>query len=86
MAKFKGKQGKLSVEEIKEDNYIHIVGENGRSVCSISTTDDQYNEALIYATLFSKAPEMLKMLNRVRLGEFPYDEIKQLIKEATELN
>lgn len=62
---FKGKQGKLSVEEIKEDNYVHLINENGKSVASISTNERQYKEALIYAKLFSKAPEMIEFIIHV---------------------
>ena len=40
------------------------------------------------ATLFSKAPEMLEMLKEIVKygGVANFDNIKQLIKEATELN
>lgn len=86
---FKGKQGKLRVEEIKEDYYVHLINDKGNSVASISTIEGQYNEALMYAKLFSKAPEMLEMLVRIMntydKGTQTYIDCQQLIKEATEL-
>jgi hypothetical protein len=94
MNQFKGTQGKLSVEEIKEDNYIHLVNVKGNSVCSISTNEEQYDEALIYATLFSKAPEMLDFINRISgemlrndfvLDEKWHEQAKQIIKKATKI-
>jgi len=57
---------------------------------AIDETEKQTNRA--NALLISKAPEMLEMLEKVRFyAEFDsmrldlYNEIKQLIKEATEL-
>mgnify|MGYP003427076249 CR=1 FL=1 len=87
---FKGKQGKLFVEGIKEDYFVHLINSNGNSVCSISTNEEQYNEALCYANLFSKAPEMLEMLQRCErtlreVYEVETTEIEQLIKQATEV-
>lgn len=88
---FKGTQGKLNVEIIEEDFYVHLINEKGNSVCSISTTEEQMGEALIYATLFSKAPEMLEMLNKCLIQAIvdgnneQVKSLEKLIKEATEL-
>jgi hypothetical protein len=50
---------------------------------AIDETEKETNRA--NALLISKAPEMLEMLERVLTAKFTTSEIKQLIKEATEL-
>lgn len=91
---FKGTRGKLHSEFYKEDLYVNIVTENGSSVAGISTTDDQFEEAMYYGKLLSKAPEMLEMLkiliqdieeegNYSRQTGYDLEEAKKLIKSAT---
>jgi hypothetical protein len=50
---------------------------------AIEETEKETNKA--NALLISKSPEMLEMLERVLTAKFTTAEIKQLIKEATEL-
>lgn len=57
-------------------------------ICKVAGKD--FEEAKYNAKLISRAPEMLKMLERIYHGNhclYPeiHKEIKQLIKEATEL-
>ena len=85
MSAFKGTQGKLKVREIQEDFYISIDNEKDQSAASISTREEQYEEALIYGNLFACAPEMLEMLIDIKdyLGSDKRQEVEQLIKKAT---
>lgn len=81
---FKGTKGKW-YSHSKED--LHIKSEAGRTVCFDTSRKNWQHDAL----LISKAPEMLEMLNRIVYNleneECPFDEdeIKALIKSATEL-
>jgi hypothetical protein len=91
---FKGTKGKW-----KTDTYTSENGREITFVCNteynsdrtdlhirfsaIEETEKETNRA--NALLISKAPEMLEMLERVLTAKFTTSEIKQLIKEATEL-
>lgn len=91
MSEFKATKGKWDI--FRQDNDIYIETESGNAaICSIvggvGLEQDEAN-----ALLISKAPEMLDMLKSIVLtwdsnGNFDeeyFNNIKQLIKEATEL-
>ena len=91
---FKGTKG-----EWKTDTYTSENGRETTIVCNldynsertdihirfsaIEETEKETNRA--NALLISKSPEMLEMLERVLTAKFTTEEIKQLIKEATDL-
>ena len=86
MSEFKGKWEVFKPEHIGCINVS--IGENTGFNPFIELWHHQFEnkeQCVAAALLISKAPELLEMLNRVRLGEFPYEEIRQLIKESTEL-
>ena len=83
------KRPKITVQiPIREDYYqelvLGIIGEDDCTVASCCCREEHAN-----ALLISKAPEMLEMLQLIDrkggLGINIHREIKQLIKEATEL-
>ena len=83
---FKGTKGKWKLEERYNAFYIN------RNIDSldIHIKDRNYDIAKHDALLISKAPKMLEMLKKIYFGNEYKDpslhmEIKQLIKEATEL-
>jgi hypothetical protein len=94
MMEFKGTKG-----EWKTDTYTSENGRETTIVCNldynsertdihirfsaIEETEKETNRA--NALLISKSPEMLEMLERVLTAKFTTEEIKQLIKEATDL-
>lgn len=97
---FKGTKGKwiFGTAELINDNKQHLIvspidvtetDDGFRSVCSISILEKLDDEDLANALLISKAPEMLKMLERIMKtydkGTQTYLDCQQLIKEATEL-
>lgn len=87
MSEFKGTKGKWFTH--KGSNYVGVVGKPTRitHVNGSNLLDEDFANAL----LISKAPEMLDMLNNIlkerkEVGNHvPFQEIEQLIKEATEL-
>ncbi|EPL7679804.1 hypothetical protein [Elizabethkingia anophelis] len=101
MSEFKGTKGKLTIDKAEDvngnvlyygiySNYSSIATCHPNEYCS--TTIDM---AKANAVLFSKAPEMLEMLNKIieeyKVGNHDnfimsdlIDESEKLIKEATE--
>jgi hypothetical protein len=97
MSEFKGTKGKWAIKKNIEGCFL-ISGENWEDFCEVVTVTDGTDfdgkfaeQAQANALLISKAPEMLEMLEKLkyRLDWFNDDvsvsEIKQLIKEATQL-
>jgi hypothetical protein len=98
MENFKGTKGKWLVSEL---NFDEIKSESGFSIADVWDMQagifPNPDEAKANALLISKAPEMLEMLEKLTLVfdnfRMPTEanlktyssEIKQLIKEATEL-
>jgi len=95
--KFKGTKGKIKVTEVKDGlaKGIYLSGENQKSfVAQVITYDRTQEENLANATLFSKSPEMLSLLQRM-YDEYSMNdritgsllkfmiECRELIKEAT---
>jgi hypothetical protein len=98
---FKGTKGQIKVAVICEgiSKGIYLSGENQMYfLAQILTYDRPKNEDLANAILFSKAPEMLEMLNKVNelfiRTKFPTerkmieysDKIEKLINEATKID
>lgn len=90
--KFKGTKGKWFSE--KTDGLAFIKNEDGKPIlCILDHGLYDYGELPYNAKLISKAPEMLEMLENVldcqsaenRLPVEINDEIRALIKKATEL-
>lgn len=96
---FKGTKGKWEITRIGKPDYhnrncgCHTIG---YSMVDVWFSDRHVvktgEEALYNATLISKAPEMLEMLQSLleqsKKGwrfEFPEEAVEQLIKEATEI-
>ena len=98
---FKGTKGKWIVGGKETDGiYVSSIHPQNRDICTVwlyYTCFLEHQEAKANALLISKAPEMLEMLQKIVLmtdvceGTFKdfrerYNlEIKQLIKEATEI-
>jgi hypothetical protein len=93
MENFKGTKGKWLVTEF---NYDEIKSESGFFIADCwdmgTETFPNPDEAKANALLISKAPEMLEMLEEVSTMiknkdgfRSTYEEIKQLIREATEV-
>lgn len=87
MREFKGTKGKW-VATRSLSNKFSIVSRtfnDSKEVCEIISNEEYEANAL----LISKAPEMLQMLQNILDNEYvsgqTYDEIKQLIKQATEI-
>ena len=86
---FKGTKGKWEKVTANWDlDQCVFIEDTEKKICDIKSLS---HNAIYDALLISKAPEMLEMLNRIVYNleneECPFDEdeIKQLIKEATEL-
>jgi hypothetical protein len=85
---FKGTKGKWVFDEISMkikgigdiEGLTVIANVSPKMDYSRGKTTQYYN-----ALLMSKAPEMLEMLEKVLTAKFTCEEIKQLIKEATEI-
>jgi hypothetical protein len=77
---FKGTKGKWEVAKVKVF-YFNVEVDN-EVICEIISPN---NDGKANALLISKAPEMLEMLEKVLTAKFTCEEIKQLIKEATEI-
>lgn len=100
MAEFKGTKGKWKISKTPEYHEpkcskVEVFSEESPNfwICKIQNNGlIEKNEGNANALLISKAPEMLEMLKQcvetLEFSEnigFTYDEVKQLIKEATEL-
>jgi hypothetical protein len=84
MEKFKGTKGKWKLAENQYCHYTSVRNlDDSRKVC-VSRVNNQI-ESNANLLLISKAPEMLEMLEKVLTAKFTCEEIKQLIKEATEI-
>jgi hypothetical protein len=87
MGTFKGTKGKWVIGSTPSGK-VKIQDGYGFSIANMTSTIDQENR--LNALLISKAPEMLEMLEKTErtlreVYECDTTEIKQLIKEATEL-
>lgn len=94
MSKFKGTNGKWEVLITDVvDSHLDIAINSELSDCVAwvySASDYKDVNGLANALLISKAPEMLEMLNRISNDKLwgtdeDFKELKQLIKQATEL-
>jgi hypothetical protein len=96
MGTFKGTKGKWIRKEVITDNgfFQKVSVDLAESICNVTTRD--HERSIYNALLISKAPEMLEMLVEMYeewcetgIGQNKLDsymsQIKQLIKEATEL-
>jgi hypothetical protein len=97
---FKGTKGKWEVFSHESNGLIERTDafavdctdyyEETLAICAVWRDFGEYEEAKANALLISKAPEMLEMLKKAErtlreVYECENEEIKQLIKEATEL-
>lgn len=72
-----------SIDMIFENEAVISIDRRSRysDKCVMSREEMEANAVLICTSV-----EMFKMLKRVSLGEFPEDEIKALLKKATDLS
>ena len=92
MSEFKGTKGKLCVTFNWSDTEIEIGTESQSEIAIIDKSNyEDDNEAIANSVLFSKAPEMLEMLQNIAKGfhdskkHLIIKKAEKLIKEATEL-
>jgi len=86
----KGKTGKWKPSFNHNGDGKHFIKREGEpsaiALCYDNNGCVNGDESMYNAQLIAHAPELLEMLNRVRLGEFPEQEIKDLIQRATNIN
>ena len=88
MSEFKGTKGKWKIKEkgatILDDNDNSVICWYGVATSTFWKKEEEFKANSL---LISKAPEMLEMLEKLAHGEhyIGVQEIRQLIKEATEI-